>query len=620
MAKKRGNPYKDNIAAINEGRALSGQHPLVNSLPGFSLITDGRALLLGQEEWLCVCCEKPIAYPGLINVEPETEVSVWPNVRRREEVEIWAYLFARICVHIAMDHMDPERDDLPWHQACWYFADEMVSIAGIGRRPSSFPPILTGLPRENEKALAAYLKETSTSNALEALSLSKLGQRFWTFSGAFKLSDALREQRKHDLARGIRKSASQAVDIAGGARKALGTGWEIETVFKRARDWVISEFPLLAALASSFHLIEDEALCQAMHVEVAAISDQTHEIYVNPKIRFSEEEARFIMAHELLHAGLRHSMRRQGRDSWFWNIACDFVINDWLMEMDVGRPPDHVGYLYDPSLHALSAEEVYDRIVADLRWMRKLRKAQTLNGRGVDILDGQQPAGWWQGGGVDLDAFYRRALNEGLELYLGKERGYLPAGLIEEIRSLSQPPIPWDVELAHWLDQYFPPIVLKRSYSRAHRRQSATPEIPRPAWVSPDEQRASRVFGAVIDTSGSMNRAELGKAVGAIASYAMSREVAFVRLIQCDAAAQDEGYVAPESLLGRVRIKGRGGTALMPGIRCLEEAPDFPNDGPVLIITDGACDKLTIKRNHAFLLVEGGRLPFQAKGPVFYFS
>ena len=69
-----------------------------------------------------------------------------------------------------------------------------------------------------------------------------------------------------------------------------------------------------------------------------------------------------------------------------------------------------------------------------------------------------------------------------------------------------------------------------------------------------------------------------------------------------------------------VQVKGRGGTVLMPGIRMLEEAEDFPKDGPILVITDGACDPLRIRREHAFLLAAGGRLPFQPKGPVFHFT
>lgn len=60
---------------------------------------------------------------------------------------------------------------------------------------------------------------------------------------------------------------------------------------------------------------------------------------------------------------------------------------------------------------------------------------------------------------------------------------------------------------------------------------------------------------------------------------------------------------------------------LQPGINALEQAKDFPKDGPILIITDGQIEEhLDIKHEHAFLLPKGNRLPFRAKGEVFYFE
>jgi len=82
----------------------------------------------------------------------------------------------------------------------------------------------------------------------------------------------------------------------------------------------------------------------------------------------------------------------------------------------------------------------------------------------------------------------------------------------------------------------------------------------------------------------------------------------------------DEGYVAPDSISDRVRVKGRGGTVLQPAIDLLQKAKDFPETGPILIITDGACDKLHIHRDHAFLMPEGSQLPFTPRGKVFRIS
>ena len=60
---------------------------------------------------------------------------------------------------------------------------------------------------------------------------------------------------------------------------------------------------------------------------------------------------------------------------------------------------------------------------------------------------------------------------------------------------------------------------------------------------------------------------------------------------------------------------------LQPGIDALQSAKDFPKDGPILIITDGEIEShLSIKHEHAYLLPQGKRLPFRAKGQIFYFS
>ncbi|MCQ6557416.1 VWA-like domain-containing protein [Paenibacillus mendelii] len=120
-----------------------------------------------------------------------------------------------------------------------------------------------------------------------------------------------------------------------------------------------------------------------------------------------------------------------------------------------------------------------------------------------------------------------------------------------------------------------------------------------------------------MDTSGSMDKKLLAKALGSIASYSLARDVYAARVIFCDAAAYDQGFMKPEDILESVKVKGRGGTILQPGIDLLQGTEDFPKSGPILIITDGYCDKLNVKRDHAYIIPKGQHLPFVPKGPVF---
>lgn len=222
--------------------------------------------------------------------------------------------------------------------------------------------------------------------------------------------------------------------------------------------------------------------------------------------------------------------------------------------------------------------------------------------------------------GVSLDEFFKNALREGYDFYSSNARGFLPAGLVAEIRALSMPPIPWEVELGKWFDYQFPPLEKHRSYARPSRRQGATPDIPRPRYIVQQQNIQNRTFGVVVDTSGSMSFRQIGLALGAIASYAISKDVLFVRVVFCDATAYDAGYMAPDDIAGRVKVTGGGGTILQPGVSLLEKAFDFPADGPILIITDGYIEEnLRVTHQHAFLLPKGNKLPFIPKGKVFYF-
>lgn len=541
---------------------------------------------------------------------------IYAHPTRRGSAEEWAYVLAHCLLHLGFTHFQHMAYPDEWNTACDGYLASFMARLKFGRAPDDM--LISGeAPTGSEQSIYDRLREGDVPLALLAPGTAgKHPDLLFDLEG-----EALRkssERWAHIMGEALIHAVTSSVEMAAGIRPVIGEqSRKPRTLAQQARSWFISSYPLLGALAASFTLIEDPLLCTRMGISVAAVHAESKEIYINPSVGLSLQQNRFVMAHELLHVGLRHETRRQGRDPYFWNIATDYVINAWLIEMGIGELPP-LGLLHDPELKGLSAEAIYDRIVTDIRRFRKLH---TL--RGVDsgdILDSAEVEWWTLQNGVDLDTFYRRALSQGLEYHHEQGRGFLPGNLVEEIRALNQPPIPWDVELAHWFDHHFPLPEKIRSYARPSRRQSATPDIPRPRWVLPANWNEGRTFGVLLDTSGSMDRTLLAKALGAIASYSLAREVPAVRLVFCDVATYDEGFVSPEDIAGRVRVRGRGGTILQPGIDLLEHTPDFPDDGPLLIITDGYCDTLHIRREHAFLLPQGHHLPFVAKGEVFYVS
>ncbi|GHC51467.1 hypothetical protein GCM10010309_08360 [Streptomyces violaceochromogenes] len=547
---------------------------------------------------------------GLVVVDSDGDLHVHPL--RHAEPAAWAWALAHAVLHLGFGHVpaakgervQPDRFDLAARCAV---VNRFLLGFSIGETPEHLP---ASYPDGDEEQLAARWRRDGLPAVYERCGTAgdepdQLLTRWtgWSQPPDWQLA----------FATALTRTVSAAMDMAGGRRDSLDGEAPRPRPWQRALSWFISSYPLLGGIASGITLVADAEVARAHGIAIAAVDAEAAEIYINPLRGFDDEEWRFVLAHEMLHAALRHGDRCGTRDPYLFNVACDYVINGWLTEMQVGSMPD--GLLYDPGLAGLSAEEVYDRITGDLRRTRRLA---TLRGKGVgDILGGPlgPPRDY-----VDLDAFYRRGLAQGLDLHQRQERGFLPGGLVEEIRALSHPPLPWDARLARWFDEFVPRPEPVRSYARPSRRQAATPAIPRAGRYFPPEEIARCTFGVVLDTSGSMDRVLLGKALGAIASYAGARDVPAARVVFCDAAPHDAGYLPVTEIAGRVRVHGRGGTVLQPGIDLLHRADDFPPGAPVLIITDGWCDVLRVRREHAYLIPRGARLPFTARGEVFRVS
>ena len=591
------------VQYIYEGQELLKKHPLFSRMSGREDIREFSAEKKNGSAYVTI--------GGYIML----------NKNKRHTPQEWAYIIAHLLLHLGLGHTNPDKvskavDIRLWNIACDIYITKFLQDIKFQGAPDesliidTFPGSL-----QNEKTIYEYLFEHKES----AEEYKVLGVCGINNNDIFDLEDIWdargyrwrsKDHYEQVFAEALQHSVKSVLQSAASAEFLA----EYDTRSRRAANWFINSFPLLGGLAAHFKIIEDSEYCQKNDIQIAAVDAGLKEIYVNPAAGLSDDELRFVLAHEFLHAGLDHANRAKGRDGYLWNVACDYVINGWLKEMKIGTMPQ-CGSLYDETLSGMSAEEIYDELVRNIRVSRKLL---TLRGYGKGDIIGADER---RNGSVTLDDFCKNALMQGLEYQIQNGRGLIPAGLVEEIRALAMPPIPWDVKLAKWFDDFFAPIEKHRTYARPSRRQASTPDIPRPRYFIDDTQTDGRTFGVIIDTSASMSAKAVGIALGAIASYADAKDVPKARVIFCDAQAYDKGYLSPEEIAGRVEVIGRGGTILQPAVDLLEAAKDFPKDGPILIITDGYIEKdLKIKREHAFLLPEGNVLPFRPQGKVFYFE
>ena len=447
------NNMPDGLKPIYAGFDLLQSHPLFSQLDG--TIAVRNAHLSNHSSLACVT--------------KNGEISV--NIHARLNAAEWAYVMAHHLLHLAFGHFDKNKMPsaaeiypLVWNKACDIYVTRFLTDIGFSgslfQDPSAFYPIKLN----DERKIYEYLLDTEGISPKQTYGLNTSSTcDMFGISSPIVYKKGEQNEYTETFAAAINHSIKKVVIHAGGHDASK----KKDTVLSKASEWFLSHYPLLGGLASSFKIIEDIDLCRRYEIHIAAVDAVHGEIYTNPSCCLTLEEWKFVLAHEYLHAGLCHHERCQGRNHYLWNIACDYVINDWLLAMHIGSMPEE-DLLYDESLHNMSAEAIYDLIV---KKMRKFKKHATFRGYGKgDLFGDQGPRFEGLHKGISLDEFFKNALREGLDYHTTHSRGYLPAGLIEEIRALSMPPIPWEVQLGRWFDEQFPPLEKHRTYVRPSRR------------------------------------------------------------------------------------------------------------------------------------------------------
>jgi predicted metal-dependent peptidase len=130
---------------------------------------------------------------------------------------------------------------------------------------------------------------------------------------------------------------------------------------ERIRSKLLIQLPLLGFMLQKVDIV------LSLGIRTAATDGKI--IYLDPVFVESicEEELMFLLLHELLHMVLRHPSRILDRNLRTYNIACDVVVNDILLEQ--GFPhgslsPVH-GSEFEVDGSKYSVEEVYEWIPKD---------------------------------------------------------------------------------------------------------------------------------------------------------------------------------------------------------------------------------------------------------------
>lgn len=280
------------------------------------------------------------------------------------------------------------------------------------------------------------------------------------------------------------------------------------------------------------------------------------------KLTFPERV--FVTCHEIAHVMWLHMARAKkyedtgidGKpfDHGRWNRAGDYVINDMLVNCQIGKMPANCLHKPRDYTSQMMADEVY-RLLED------------------DPNDGDGP-GEGEGGTIDhhipapgqsTEAEMKRVIASAADA--AKAQGSLPADLERFVEQVLDPKVEW----TEYLRKSMQKVAGREAttWTRPHRRRLVTQGVIMPSYTG---FAAGHIVFAV-DTSGSMSQKEMAQGLGECDAILLDCTPKEVTLLGCDARINSEFTLYPGDSLADnpPPLGGGGGTAFEPVFDWIEE-------------------------------------------------
>ncbi len=363
--------------------------------------------------------------------------------------------------------------------------------------------------------------------------------------------------------------------------------------------------PFLGALLLKLDMRPDER-CRSIATDGTAIR-------YHPKFfaECSAAEIQFHLIHQVLHCALGHLWRRGHRLYLAWDLACDYAVNQLLLDEGFKLV---TGAAVDERFRGLSAEEIYPMLrlgegrdaLDDHQWESPYRFSAglpSLTQLGAKTLNAE----------VNIDESFSAKKNNSSDieenwqsdvtqlLQRTRSKGRLSASLQRALDAAIQPALPWQALLArffasHARDDY--------SFHRISRRDGDA--------LLPSLHSQQTNLVVAIDTSGSISAEEMGEFLAEIDAL-KSQVRAQITLLACDVALHVECpwfFAVTDSIGPPERWLGGGGTRFTPVFTWID-AHGAPPDA-LIYFTDAMGEFPTHEPAYPVLwLVKGrGKVPW----------
>ena len=285
----------------------------------------------------------------------------------------------------------------------------------------------------------------------------------------------------------------------------------------------------------------------------------------------SDEELKFLVAHECMHPMLEHNFRRGERDAYKWNQAADYVINKLLTDEGIGKMP----------AQGLLDDNIYKQGGGTSDGIFNLLPDTPEDGQG-NGGQGQPLDSCEDGQGSPAEVSQQQAewkVKVAQAAQSAKMMGKMSAGLERLVDEILKPKVDWRDVLQRFVvkcrsDQ--------RSWARPNRRfLSQGLYLPSVSGESLGE------IAFAVDCSGSIGQDEINQFASEIITVWQDQKPTKVHVIYFDSEVShyDEFGQDDEPI---VKPHGGGGTAFSPVFKYMTEHGIEPV--ACIFLTDLCCD------------------------------
>lgn len=270
-----------------------------------------------------------------------------------------------------------------------------------------------------------------------------------------------------------------------------------------------------------------------------------------------EDERVGVLVHEASHVAYDHMGRLMGRNMRMWNIACDHVINLYLLERGFRLPAFR---LADERFTGMSAEEVYAII---------MKEPEPPGNPMEDLRVNEQ---------VTTEEYKKHVediiIRAATLTKLSNSPHTIPGEVEIFLGKLLKPKLPWTQIFKRELD-----AAVKRGqcWSKPHRRHFPDMMLPSKWSKAPSDATF------YVDTSCSVTDEQftifVGEIVGAFRMFKFEK----ITIVQFDTEIHSVNVVKSIAELRKVKFEGRGGTH----IGCILDHMEKTKPKLSIVFTDG---------------------------------